>query len=55
MSDSAVMTRVSVGHPEAGEYDPYYERYISLVPDEGVERLVRRSWIISPRSAAFHW
>jgi hypothetical protein len=25
------MTRVSVGHPEAGEYDPYYERYISLV------------------------
>ena len=31
MSDSAVMTRVSVGHPEAGEYDPYYERYISLV------------------------
>ena len=31
MSDSAVMTRVSVARPEAGEYDPYYERYISLV------------------------
>src|SRR5436309_14679446 len=31
MSDSAVMTRVSVARPEAVEYDPYYERYISLV------------------------
>jgi len=31
MSDSAVISLVSVARPEAGEYDPYYERYISLV------------------------
>jgi len=31
MSDSAVISPVSVARPEAGEYDPYYERYISLV------------------------
>ena len=31
MSDSAVITPVSVARPEAGEYDAYYERYISLV------------------------
>ena len=31
MSDSAVMTRASIARPEAGEYAPYYDRYISLV------------------------
>jgi hypothetical protein len=31
MSDSAVLTPLSVARPERGEYDPYYERYISLV------------------------
>ena len=31
MSDSAVISPVCVGRPETGEYDPYYERYVSLV------------------------
>jgi hypothetical protein len=36
MSDSAVLTPVSVARPEPGEYDPYYERYISLVSSTGI-------------------
>lgn len=31
MSNSAIITPVSVGRPEAGEYVSYYERYISLI------------------------
>lgn len=32
MSDSAIITPVSVARPEPGEYAPYYDRYISLIP-----------------------
>lgn len=32
MSESSSVSLVSVPRPEAGEYAPYYDRYISLVP-----------------------
>jgi uncharacterized damage-inducible protein DinB len=31
MSDSAVITPISISRPESGEYAPYYDRYISLI------------------------
>ena len=30
-TETSVITR-----PEAGEYAPYYEKYISLVPDDDI-------------------
>ena len=32
MSEPAVVTPASIARPEAGEYSPYYDRYISLIP-----------------------
>ena len=32
MFETAVITPINIGRPEPGEYDPYYERYISLIP-----------------------
>jgi hypothetical protein len=38
MSESAVVTppTVAIGRPQSGEYAPYYDRYISLVPGEDI-------------------
>jgi hypothetical protein len=32
MSESALVATSNIGRPEPGEYAPYYEKYISLVP-----------------------
>jgi hypothetical protein len=32
MSEPALVTPLSVPRPEPGEYSPYYDRYISLIP-----------------------
>jgi hypothetical protein len=38
MSDSAVVTplALTIARPQPGEYAPYYDRYISLVPGEDI-------------------
>jgi uncharacterized damage-inducible protein DinB len=36
MSDSTTLTGFAIGRPEQNEYAPYYERYVSLVPDADI-------------------
>jgi DinB superfamily len=38
MSESAVVSssQLSIGRAEAGEYAPYYERYVALVPGDNI-------------------
>jgi uncharacterized damage-inducible protein DinB len=36
MSETAVITPLTVARPEPGEYAPYYEKYISLVKGEDI-------------------
>lgn len=36
MPEPAVLTAISIGRPEPGEYAPYYERYISLIAETDI-------------------
>jgi hypothetical protein len=44
-----IMTTATIGRPEAGEYAPYYDRYISLIQGENILEILdeqRRQFVL---------
>ncbi|HWZ84475.1 MAG TPA: DinB family protein [Terriglobales bacterium] len=46
---TTLTTTTSIGRPQAGEYNPYYDRYISLVQSDDIVGLLERQ---APETAA---
>jgi hypothetical protein len=49
MTTSTTKTTTSIGRPQVGEYNPYYDRYISLVSNDDIVAMLERQ---APETAA---